>query len=198
MSSTLAVTLAPYLVSVVIAGTLRVLTLSLIAKLTLVSATGLQVVAAATAAPTRVLIPAAFALGTIAVTCAAYSSTRRLSIAAIFFVGGASNVVPIAATGAMPVTGVRNAGELQEWALMAAKHQPAGPELHPVMALLGDSIHVPVLHAIVSPGDVVLLAGFVALGLSIRVDKRSSRYAGPNTPKKATAGWLPNRWVWAR
>lgn len=117
------------------------------------------------------LVPASFAIGTLALGAVLWSSSRRVLPVVFGVIGGLANTIPIAVHGAMPVrasgrTAIEHA-DYTEPALIAAKHARSHFEVtfaDPV-SLLGDWIDVSALRMIVSPGDVLLIAGFMAVGV---------------------------------
>ena len=105
------------------------------------------------------------------------------------------NLLPIAFDGAMPVVRdsreVISAQPIDEPELLSAKHTELDLELglsNP-LAWLSDWIPVPGLSAVISIGDVLLAAAFIAIGLSARADARRVQ-AAPNAPNNATDGSL--------
>lgn len=156
------------------------------AHLLVVVAAALQVAAHYAPTMARLAVPGAFALGTIALTLIVWATTRSRVISAAAALGAAANLLPIAVRGAMPVSAASrsmlNGQPFSEPGAVSAKHveMSFSPFDDPVSAL-ADWIPVPLVDAVASPGDVLLLVALVGLGLT-------ARQQVPNVAKSATPG----------
>lgn len=119
----------------------------------------------------RLLLPVSFALGAAALHRVLATSSRDRSVTWTGTLGAALNLLPIAVHGAMPVAAKSRSmvatDQLMEPALIAAKHMEVEQLSFPV-GLAADWIPLPGLGAVVSPGDVLLIAAIVMLGLRRR------------------------------
>jgi hypothetical protein len=83
---------------------------------------------------------------------------RRAPAAILMFVGLAMNLVVVGANGGMPVTAdAISASGGQSFEISDGRHHLAGDA--DVLVVLGDTIPVPGLGVVLSPGDVLLYAG---------------------------------------
>jgi len=114
------------------------------------------------------LVPLAFAIGTVAVVRVFWASSHRRWLTVLAGAGAVANFIPIARYGAMPVLAeARHAvgpAEAVEPRVLGAKHVTVDTVEGWILPFV-DFIAVPAINAVVSVGDVLLLAGFVALGL---------------------------------
>ncbi|MGI9606023.1 MAG: DUF5317 family protein [Acidimicrobiales bacterium] len=159
-----------------------------------IAAVILQIVAALEPSAARLLVPSAFAIGTVAVASVVWTSCERATPTAFAALGGLMNVVPIAVYGAMPViTRSREAissGAIDEPELLGAKHVELDLALSwsEPATLLADWLPVPFLSAVVSPGDILLAAAFLALGVHARRVAKEESQPAPNVPNMAVEG----------
>lgn len=126
----------------------------------------------------RVLVPSAFLLGGLALTSVAWTSSRSRIATGLAATGALCNLIPIAILGAMPVVvrsrSVVAAEPIVESTWVSAKHQELRLASFGdyVLGAFGDWIPLPGLGAVVSMGDIVLIAALVAIGLSHRSQAR--------------------------
>jgi hypothetical protein len=113
------------------------------------------------------LVVAAFAIGAIGLVRVFAATSRSRLLAGVAGVGCLANIVPIVAFGAMPVSvaarRTMSSRPAAEPAVFAAKHVETVTNSQ--IARLGDVIAVPMLRAVVSVGDVVVLVAFLCLGV---------------------------------
>lgn len=173
----------PFLALQALAGGGPMFTIGRTAKIALGVAVVLQILASVSWAPSRVAVPASFAIG----VAVAWSIVRRstASNTALWLVtaGGLANLAPIVLHGSMPVsrTALEGLGAtgLAEPHWLAAKHRIGDPE--GIVAALSDVVEVPGL-AVISVGDVLILVGLIVMA---SVHRRS---AGAERPVQG------NRW----
>jgi hypothetical protein len=93
------------------------------------------------------------------------------------------NVVVIAANGAMPVSqaAVESAGLTEAPTELSLKHEVLGPDT--ALPWLADVIPLPTLKEVLSPGDLVLMAGIAAL-----IYERMTTGAGASRRRPAASG----------
>ncbi|MFV0258287.1 MAG: DUF5317 family protein [Acidimicrobiales bacterium] len=131
----------------------------------------------------RALVPASFVLGMMAAASVCWTSCRQVVPTALVALGAAANAAPIIRYGAMPVDPAARAvvsnTPIREPGILAAKHQELAVTAHwsDPISLLIDRIPLPFGHAVISVGDIVLLAGFIALGIGLRLQPRDDRSA---------------------
>lgn len=164
------------------------------AKGLVAAAVAVQLAANAQPELARLLVPAAFLLGTLAITWILWVSSRSRWVAGLAGAGAVANLIPIARYGAMPVRRssreMVSPNELHESAIIAAKHVDMDVTLSLVdpLQFLTDWIPLPFLDAVISIGDVLIVAAFVGLGLAVR--RRLVDQPAPNAAKRATSGLL--------
>lgn len=130
-------------------------------------ALALQILAATVAMSARIGMPLSVAIAIVAGYRILRRAVRSRVPAMVCVAGAVSNLVPIAFVGAMPVSVSGTAdvqGERVESILTRARHAPAADDLSGALGALSDWIPVPALHAVVSPGDFLILVGFVLVG----------------------------------
>lgn len=136
----------------------------------------------------HLLLPASFAGGTFAFALLTWTSGHNRTATSLAVLGGIANLVPIAWFGFMPVRSASRQmiaeDALQEPTIIASKHAEVAMELSvsDPLSLLVDWIPVAPLDAVISVGDVLLVAALAWLGLAKRRSARvqPSPYAANN------------------
>lgn len=139
-----------------------------------------QLTAARSGYATRFLVPLAALLGATALARSLHVAGGSRASMAVTLAGAAMNAIPIMVFGAMPVRTSSRAAIVAEpvdehW-LTASKHVEVAFDIHwsdPV-TLLGDVIPLFGV-AVVSMGDLVLLAGFLLAGLTAKRSEEPDR-----------------------
>lgn len=143
-----------------------------------------QVAAALAPATARTLVPLAFAAGLAAFTSVAWTSSRSRTATALAAGGALANLIPITIHGAMPVVVASrerlSAEAIREPLLVSAKHVEVDLDIgwNTPVTLLSDWIPIPSV-AIISFGDVLLAASFIAIGVAVRRQTRSEAIGAP-------------------
>lgn len=133
----------------------------------------------------RVLVPMSVALG----GCVLWSVLRRSSTSiappTVCAIGTIGNFIPMAMTGAMPVDEQALAGfrpTATEPLLSTVRHNPVALEdLRAPIALLSDVLRIPFIDAIVSVGDILILAGMIMLAVQAGSRSSEERIASAST-----------------
>ena len=177
----------PVLIVQAVAGRKPLLVVSPIASLCVLAAVLLQIAGAIEPTAARTLVPASFALGACAAAWTAWLSSRSAAATGLITIGCVANLVPIAVYGAMPVApgalAQLGATHSPEPSLLSAKHAGAR-DLDGLMHLLSDSIAVPAVGAVVSLGDVIIVAAFAVIGAT-------HRWSSTNTEgREQRNGWF--------
>lgn len=160
----------PILVLQALAGRRPLLMIGPVSALLIALAASSQVAAAITDGFDHVFVRAAFIFGLVALGVVFRSSTPSRAAFGLAVTGAALNLVPVLIFGSMPVPGhaavaATSGSAMTESAITAPKHL-VGFDVGGPIALLSDVIAIPVLHAAVSVGDVLVIAGFVVLAVS--------------------------------
>lgn len=114
----------------------------------------------------RVLVPVAFASGTAALGRIVYATTKSRATTTLAVAGATANLIPISVVGAMPVSprmrSLISDVPINEGGVTSVKHQEIEPEWW--LAAFSDVIPVPGLQAVISLGDLMLVAALVWSG----------------------------------